>query len=216
MSTYRGTYYPAKACTGGPTDGARALMAWFLGAYTYMGARNLGIYNCRPIAGTSTLSVHAEGRAADLGAPQAQWMAGVAQLLHDVSAELGIQLIIYNRRVWACNAPDAWRPYLGTNPHTDHAHIELTPRGAIELNVARVNAAIQSHRILPVLRRGATGDLVKRLQTELNAALLGPALVVDGIFGPATEHRVQAYQTNHRLSVDGVVGPHTWFALLTD
>ncbi|HVK26439.1 MAG TPA: hypothetical protein VM677_34245 [Actinokineospora sp.] len=47
----------------------RALMAWFLGAYAARGGKNLGIYNCRNVAGSSTSSPHGEGRAADLGVP---------------------------------------------------------------------------------------------------------------------------------------------------
>lgn len=211
MTAYRGPYYPAHACTGGPTPGALALMAWFLGAYKARGARNLGIYNCRPIAGTQVLSLHAEGRASDLGGPRSTWMDGTAQLLHDVSVELGIQLIIYNRRVWSCRATDAWLPYNGVNPHTDHIHTELIPYAAQHLTVARVNAAVLAYRILPVLRQGATGDAVKRLQRELNSGL-----VLDGIFGPRTARALRAFQISVHLAPDEVAGPRTWFALLID
>lgn len=67
------------------------------------------------------------------------------------------------------------------------------------------------------LRRGSTGDNVRWLQTMLNAVstvdLDMPMLVVDGIFGPATEANVRRYQRNYGLAEDGVVGPLTWESL---
>ena len=67
-------------------------MAWFLGAYGAQGGKNLGIYNCRPLAGSNTLSLHGEGRACDLGVPVgAPWAWTLADSLVAQSAELGIQ-----------------------------------------------------------------------------------------------------------------------------
>ena len=61
-----------------------------------------------------------------------------------------------------------------------------------------------------------SGDDVKFLQERLNArpptAL--PLLAVDGKFGAKTRARVQEYQGNHALTVDGIVGPLTWGSLL--
>jgi peptidoglycan hydrolase-like protein with peptidoglycan-binding domain len=36
---------------------------------------------------------------------------------------------------------------------------------------------------------------------------------VDGIFGPSTEAAVKNFQHDKGLTVDGIVGPHTWAAL---
>lgn len=63
----------------------------------------------------------------------------------------------------------------------------------------------------PVLRRGDSGEDVKRLQDLLNG--YGYNLKVDGIFGTATDHAVRAFQQGHFLTSDGVVGPKTWAAL---
>jgi Putative peptidoglycan binding domain/N-acetylmuramoyl-L-alanine amidase len=57
------------------------------------------------------------------------------------------------------------------------------------------------------LRRGATGELVKQLQTKLGIS------VADGFFGPKTEAAVRAFQRAHELVPDGIVGPKTWAML---
>ena len=63
----------------------------------------------------------------------------------------------------------------------------------------------------PIVRRGDSGEAVRLLQSLLQAR--GYDLVVDGIFGPATEAAVKAFQMAANLSVDGIVGPNTWSAL---
>lgn len=57
----------------------------------------------------------------------------------------------------------------------------------------------------------ANGDSVRRLQAALARA--GFACGRDGIFGPATEAAVKAFQAAHGMPQDGVVGPETWAAL---
>jgi peptidoglycan hydrolase-like protein with peptidoglycan-binding domain len=41
----------------------------------------------------------------------------------------------------------------------------------------------------------------------------GQALVVDGIFGILTENATKDFQYAYHLSVDGIIGPHTWHAI---
>ena len=62
----------------------------------------------------------------------------------------------------------------------------------------------------------STGDDVKFLQERLNSRppSARPLLAVDGKFGAKTRARVQEYQGNHALIVDGIVGPLTWGSLL--
>lgn len=55
----------------------------------------------------------------------------------------------------------------------------------------------------PTLRRGATGDLVKEIQTKVGVG-------ADGNFGPHTEAAVRAFQSAHNLVPDGIVGPKAW------
>jgi hypothetical protein len=68
----------------------------------------------------------------------------------------------------------------------------------------------------PLLSYGASdvNGWVQHLQELLTAGGHGP-LTPDGQFGPATHHSVQAFQTNRQLTIDGIVGPQTWTALLT-
>jgi hypothetical protein len=56
----------------------------------------------------------------------------------------------------------------------------------------------------PTLRRGATGDLVKAVQTKVGVA-------ATGTFDGATEAAVRRFQRDHGLVPDGIVG--TWATL---
>lgn len=78
------------------------------------------------------------------------------------------------------------------------------------LGYRRAVAADQAGR--PVLRHEARGALVEVLQRRLSE--LGYfAGRVDGHFGDRTRAAVQAFQADHDLALDGVVGRETWAAL---
>lgn len=64
-----------------------------------------------------------------------------------------------------------------------------------------------------VLKLGSKGDQVKALQTQLNK--FGYKLVVDGIFGNATNKAVKDFQKKKGLVVDGIVGKQTRKALFS-
>ena len=66
----------------------------------------------------------------------------------------------------------------------------------------------------PTLKRGNKNDLVKGLQEKLQS--LGYSLGicgVDGDFGLATEAAVKAFQRDHGLEADGIVGKNTYAML---
>ena len=61
------------------------------------------------------------------------------------------------------------------------------------------------------LHRGALNKYVGQVQRQLNSRMRpNPHLVADNDYGPATERAVRLWQRQHRLAVDGVVGPVTW------
>lgn len=62
------------------------------------------------------------------------------------------------------------------------------------------------------LQRGDRSDLVQSLQ-QLLTDLNWYNSAVNGRFGPRTERAVKAFQINHDLAVDGVVGPATYAVL---
>lgn len=126
MAIYSG-YQGAKSCTKGPSTGAQGLMSWFLAKYADDGGLNAGIYNCRTVRGGKTTSLHGEGRAADLAIRpyRATYGTQLANLLRTHSKELGIQCIIWNRKIWSGLYTD-WREYTGVNAHVDHLHVELS------------------------------------------------------------------------------------------
>lgn len=65
-----------------------------------------------------------------------------------------------------------------------------------------------------VLDIRSRGDAVKLLQSTLNINYpLYSKLVVDGIYGPATEGVVREFQRRAHLLVDGIAGPQTLGAL---
>ncbi|WP_346921383.1 peptidoglycan-binding domain-containing protein [Glutamicibacter creatinolyticus] len=104
-------------------------MAWYLAKYSSIGGQNSGIYNCRNVRGsTRTTSLHGEGRAVDLGLKYVRgefWE--LAELLRTHSKELGIQCIIYDRKIFSGGYSNkGWHNYTGVNAHTDHLHVEMS------------------------------------------------------------------------------------------
>ncbi|NJP77330.1 peptidoglycan-binding protein [Streptomyces sp. AA8] len=83
--------------------------------------------------------------------------------------------------------------------------------------VYRPSSDVQTLKIPNVLlRQGNTGACVRYAQVLLSSHLGAPGPgFVDGIFGPTTRTYVQRFQRNAGLSVDGVVGPNTWYWLMT-
>ncbi len=138
-------YQPAAKVAPGPTPGAKALMAWCLAHYH---GTNLGIYNPRNVRGGQALSLHAEGRAIDVGYPTERPDGHVAgrQLAADMvrlHAALGVQCVIFARSIWTNTRP-IWRPYTGTADHFDHVHIELTREAAAGLTTDIIRQTLEA------------------------------------------------------------------------
>lgn len=135
-----------------------------------------------------------------------------------------IKYIIWNRHILNSSAVTktkawTWRPYSGSNPHTHHMHLSVLPSKALYDSTSDWNIkvadkpssniaqpAVPAKPRLPMLKRGSTGDAVKKLQAELG-------LDQDGIFGPDTQAAVKTAQAKAGLVADGIVGPYTWEVL---
>jgi hypothetical protein len=143
-----------KQCSEGPRPGLLAFKYMIMGQ---VGGSDLGVHNCRPIEGKTTLSYHAVSRAWDWGmnAKRAADRERVDRVLnwllrtdergvpHANARRLGIGEIIWNREIvtlWNNNPAPAcrtdatgmscFRPYDGVNPHTDHVHFSFSVPGA--------------------------------------------------------------------------------------
>jgi len=64
----------------------------------------------------------------------------------------------------------------------------------------------------PVVQNGSQGHPIRTLQFLLRAR--GHNLTVDGMFGPATEAAVKAFQTSKGMAADGIMSPQTWSTLI--
>ena len=73
--------------------------------------------------------------------------------------------------------------------------------------------------LIVTVSRGSQGEAVKGVQEEANFRNLSggasPLLAVDGIFGPKTDAFVRGFQQGVQITVDGIVGPVTWQALIS-
>jgi N-acetyl-anhydromuramyl-L-alanine amidase AmpD len=97
-----------------------------------------------------------------------------------------------------------------TDPSFDMAEFRLAVAGILS---GREPALVQIPSAEPqktdgsqgraTLRRPISDELVKVLQTKLH-------LQQDGVFGANTEAAVRAFQRDHGLVPDGIVGPRTW------
>lgn len=135
-------YQPAVRCVGGERPGARALQDFLLAEIDKLdGCETVdsGIYNCRKISGSTRYSVHAEGRAGDVGVrlPDGMWptkeikepgIRAWADRLIDHASEVGLTYIIYARQ--SRRPGENWKPYTGASPHFDHIHWEISRAAA--------------------------------------------------------------------------------------
>lgn len=136
-----------------PTKGARPGTIRFQETMVFLfGMKNLGIYANRPVRGGSSLSVHATGRACDLGGTSEQIIAAI-KFLEGHADKLGIEEIHdYGNRYkpgqhgagWRCDR-NAWKiydkPTIGS-PGAAWVHYEISPDMAD--NPTKVDAAFKS------------------------------------------------------------------------
>lgn len=129
-----------------------------------------------------------------------------------------IKYVISNRKI-ASGAdgptPWTWRKYSGSNAHNKHVHLSVEDSASLFDNDKPWPLQLIKHFdggstkvVPPLLKKGAKGEYVKRLQKALNEH--GSNLTVDGGFGAATDRAVRLFQRTAGMHADGVVGPYTW------
>jgi peptidoglycan hydrolase-like protein with peptidoglycan-binding domain len=73
--------------------------------------------------------------------------------------------------------------------------------------------------VIVTVRRGNSGDAVRGVQVEFQFRNLSgdptQGVRIDGIFGPKTDEAVRGFQQALAITVDGIVGPVTWRALVS-
>ena len=91
----------------------------------------------------------------------------------------------------------------------------LTASGVVQASTWR--------SLVVTVHRGSAGPAVRAVQDQVNFRNLkdGRTLAVDGLFGPQTEASVRAFQKAMAAEVagfrvDGMVGPQTWQALVSE
>lgn len=116
----------------GPQPAPKAL--WGMIQANFPVARNLGIFNRRNIAGTTTPSLHSEGRALDIGlnafdATEVVIGDRLFQIFCDLGQTMQLEEAIWRRQIWSARRP-LIHPYTGHSAHTDHVHVGFTQVGS--------------------------------------------------------------------------------------
>jgi peptidoglycan hydrolase-like protein with peptidoglycan-binding domain len=72
-------------------------------------------------------------------------------------------------------------------------------------------------KLIVQVRKGDTGDAVRGVQEviQFHDQSDNPPNYVDGIFGPRTDRWVRGFQGAVGTTVDGIVGPITWRAMVS-
>lgn len=110
----------------GARRGCVALRDVLVFLFAQHGATNLGIYNRRPVRGGRSWSLHAVGRAIDIGTPGADLARFIGQVLTtgDNPGGCGVMEVIADRHRWT--EASGWQSYGGKDDHTTHVHVGMT------------------------------------------------------------------------------------------
>ena len=111
-----------------PSVGTCPLVAWHKEAFAkFADLRSFGIYNCRPIAGSSTMSQHSYANAEDPTHSSMKVMGELANWTVANAQRLKVHNVIFNGRIWTSESRQ-WRALSpSVNQHKDHVHIDFLP-----------------------------------------------------------------------------------------
>jgi hypothetical protein len=192
--------------------------AWFDDHVEKLIQDQCGGYNCREIAGSSTLSNHASGTSIDLNwnkHPQGRRHAGFT----------ASQRSAIHSRLATYGGVIRWGDDYSGTPDAMHFEINKSA-GAVKTAADRIRGAAgggskpSTGGGLPRYAAGSrensrsknnAGTDVATLQRFIGSEHAGAA---DGHFGSHTERGVRWYQDMRGLHVDGIAGPRTWAPIL--
>lgn len=200
---------------------ASVVLLWLAGQYNAhvepLTQVDTGGFVIKGIEGGVSMSNHASGTAMDL-----RWNKHPVRVRHTFDAA---QLAVIRHLLAACNGVIRWGGDYITR--ADEMHWEIVgsqSQLAALANRIRADDMPDTSKAKPTATNKApaypghslskgTSDhkATKTFQAKLKAR--GWHIEVDGSFGPDTEHIVRQFQHEKHLSVDGVVGPHTWSAI---
>lgn len=202
-------YYRCYSCSGRAQASSVNLMKYVLNKYPY--ARSLGIYNCRDARGSNTLSIHACGRALDIGIPvlstgKANTTLGnpIVQFLDKYAHEFGLMGQIYNRIRYDQDDPNG-AYYGGVHPHYDHDHVEQIPN--FPLTYEKIVQIAGPPTATPIPGDDEVEQVYKDLQQGLKDAGYYTG-TIDGAWGPLSKAAYSAMcKDAKKVGTPGPVGP---------
>jgi hypothetical protein len=115
----------AAGCQSGTHALGRAIRTVYPELMSLEGA--YGCFNRRRARSASTWSLHAEGRALDVGVAADQEDLGwiLACELTRLHVVLGVQRVMWSGHIWSIEEADRWRRlHATTDQHLDHIHLE--------------------------------------------------------------------------------------------
>lgn len=151
----------------------------------------------------------------------------VAKMVSDPATRDRLYYVIWNHHIWTRKTGWVQSDYDGSNPHTDHVHIDGLASddensAAWPVVYASSGSGPTPSTPPPVvadLKIGSTGPAVNYLQQFLRNAFpayrlsvsvqKGFLITVDGKFGPQTDAWLKEFQRRTGLFEDGIVGPRT-------
>jgi peptidoglycan hydrolase-like protein with peptidoglycan-binding domain len=181
-------WYPSKPCPGSCVYGVMARLT---------GVRGGGVM-LRPVQGQS-------GRAPITTGDGGNWVRTWQQQLNDTQGE---KLAVDGK--FGPGTEAATRRFQAKHGLT--ADGIVGPKTIAAMDAVYRQAAAPPASAGGVMRRGATGALVRTWQQQL-VDTQGAKITVDGDFGPGTEAATRAFQAKHGLTADGIVGPKTIAAM---
>lgn len=173
-----------------------------------MDAASTGGYNCRYIAGTTTPSNHAYGRAVDINWNQNPHSYTFRSTLPPKVVSMWMNAGFY----WGghYSKPDTMHfEYVGAKSAIGTYYKKLTGTSV----PTPPPTTSPAETAFPTIAQGSkNAAAVRTLQHGLRAR--GYGISADGVFGAKTKAALVAFQRSHSLVADGIAGPKTWPVLL--